>query len=198
MNNNQKATSVISEDNHPSQDYIFIILLPLVPLTKAIKQINVEKETARKNAKKINQTAIPDAVVPSANLKGAKKRKVENFLYDILKNHLGLVEGQPVFPTSRVWMRIFYFNYEPIKARDIHNIIKPTLDALQGFVYADDKDILYLEVIRLDMDELGISFNVSVDPDSDINDIDKIETETCFIIEAGILEKESIRPATCC
>ncbi|RKZ80990.1 MAG: hypothetical protein DRR19_22830 [Candidatus Parabeggiatoa sp. nov. 1] len=179
------------------EDDIFRILLPLVPLTKAIKQINIDKETAKNNAKKVKTTSMPDAVVPSVNLRGAKKRKVENFLYDILKNQLGLVEGQPVFPAStKLWMRIFYFNHEKNQSRDVHNIVKPTIDALQDFVYQDDKDILYLEVIRLDMEELGISFDVQVDTNCGIKNVKKTGEETCFIIEAGILEAGTIRPVT--
>jgi hypothetical protein len=70
--------------------------------------------------------------------------------------------------------------------RDIHNILKPIFDMLQGYVYDDDNDILFFEGIRLDMSKKDSWFKIELDGTA-INDIDSVLTQTACLVEIGLL-----------
>lgn len=75
--------------------------------------------------------------------------------------------------------------------------MKPTLDLLEGFVYPDDRNITYLESVHLDMQSFRSSdsyFGIDVNMDNGLNHILKIYTETCFLIEAGIIRPGMVLP----
>ena len=121
-----------------------------------------------------------------------------------------LTEGKPKFSADdKLWLRIFYFNHE-CSTIDVHNIVKPTLDYLEGFVYPNDRNIIYLESVHLDMQSLygdapyfdmEINMDGGVDDilkimeinmDGGVDDILKIYAETCFLIEAGTIRPNLI------
>ncbi len=147
----------------------------LLPLTSGVSQLHRKQKDVR-------------PLIPNVNLNATKKRQVEKFIRKILRHH-GLEEGKPKFPPNdKLWLRIFYFN---------HNIVKPTLDLLEGFVYPNDRNIIYLESVRLDMQSLQSDdpyFEIETDMSGGVDDILKIRTETCFLIEAGRIRPNLILP----
>jgi len=93
-------------------------------------------------------------LIPNVNLKATKKKQVKKFIHSILKQ-CGLAEGDPVFSEDdKLWLRIFYFNHESTTI-DVHNIVKPTLDLLEGFVYPNDRNIKYLGILHLSVYTFG-------------------------------------------
>lgn len=96
----------------------------------------------------IFQTLLP-LVPPSSN--SNKKESFKKQVEDLLKDQ-GYTKDPQYILQGKLYGRIFYFNHEKGSVRDIHNIIKPLFDALEGYVYKDDKDIIHFEGIRLDME----------------------------------------------
>ncbi|MDM8552780.1 hypothetical protein QUF72_22055 [Desulfobacterales bacterium HSG2] len=159
---------------------IFTILLPL---SSGLSKIHRKQKAIK-------------PLIPNVNLKATKKKQVKKFIHSILKQY-GLAENNPVFSEDdKLWLRIFYFNHESTTI-DVHNIVKPTLDLLEGFVYPNDRNIKYLESVHLDMPSLSSDnpyFDIEIIMDCGINDMLKIYAETCFLIEAGIIKSRRILP----
>jgi len=88
--------------------------------------------------------------------------------------------------TDKLYGRIFYFNHEVYGVRDIHNILKPIFDMLQGNVYDNDNDILFFEGIRLDMSKKDSWFKLELDGTA-IDEIEEALTQSCCLIEVGKL-----------
>jgi hypothetical protein len=87
---------------------------------------------------------------------------------------------------DKLYGKICYFNHETYAVRDIHNIIKPIFDMLQGYVYDNDHQILFFEGIRLDMPKKNSWFEIELDYDA-TPDLHRAEEETCCLIEIGLL-----------
>jgi hypothetical protein len=121
-------------------------------------------------------------IPPSINSGGRQKReyvkKIQQWLNSI--DFIKFSEND-----QKLYGRIFYFNHEIYGVRDIHNILKPIFDMLQGYVYENDNDILGFEGIRLDMPKKDSWFRVELD--GSITDIDIALTKTCCLLEIGML-----------
>lgn len=91
----------------------------------------------------------------SMNASSDKKREYKSNI----QNELRDVIIKPVF-TAGTLLRasVYYFNRDGAKTRDIHNIIKPLLDNLEGIVYDNDKQIVHFDAFRLDMSEWDEKF----------------------------------------
>ncbi|MDQ2997658.1 MAG: RusA family crossover junction endodeoxyribonuclease [Chloroflexota bacterium] len=87
---------------------------------------------------------------------------------------------------DRLYGRIYYFNHETAKVRDIHNIIKPLFDTLENRIYKDDKQIKHFEGYGLDMEfsdsYFEIELNLSREPA-----LAQVLSETACFIEVGAL-----------
>lgn len=98
----------------------------------------------------------------------------------------GLDQVMPFEQNARLWRRLIYFNHDDVRARDIHNIIKPLFDSFRGKLYADDKMIYHFEAVRLDMAYYGewfmVNFNLHNEPD-----LLRTLSETACLIEVGEL-----------
>jgi Holliday junction resolvase RusA-like endonuclease len=134
---------------------------------------------------------IISPVVPTFNRNEKQKRKDQRKLYRYLEHTLGIVKGTQgnlkFSKPHKLWARIVYFNHDPISsAKDIHNIIKPLFDDLEGYVYDDDKQIILFEGTRLDMEAVDEAFVIEF-LDYDIHDIQKTLQETCCLVEVGLL-----------
>ncbi|MEZ4729832.1 MAG: RusA family crossover junction endodeoxyribonuclease [Caldilineaceae bacterium] len=97
-----------------------------------------------------------------------------------------LEQVMPFEQNTRLWGRIIYFNHDIVRARDIHNIIKPMFDSFRGKLYPDDKMIYYFEGIRLDMAYHGEWFMLNVNLRRQ-PDLLRTLTETACLIEVGEL-----------
>lgn len=87
---------------------------------------------------------------------------------------------------DRLYGRIIYFNHQRHSARDIHNIIKPLFDALEEYIFDDDKQIKHFEGYRLDMEHnntyFEVDLNISKEPD-----LIRALSETACLVEVGLL-----------
>ena len=69
------------------------------------------------------------------------------------------------------------------------------MDYLEGFVYPNDRNIIYLESVHLDMQSLhgdAPYFDMEINMGGGVDDILKIYAETCFLIEAGTIRPNLI------
>jgi len=85
---------------------------------------------------------------------GSRSDDKKEYIRDILKEDYHLNKGQYIFnKNDSLWARIFYFTQTKAKQhkKDTHNVIKPLLDAFEGFIYKDDQQILHFEGTRLEM-----------------------------------------------
>lgn len=83
---------------------------------------------------------------------GSRSDDKKKSIRDILKEDYHLERGQYIFnKNDRLWARIFYFSQTQAKEHNTHNVIKPLLDAFEGFIYQDDQQILHFEGTRLEM-----------------------------------------------
>lgn len=99
----------------------------------------------------------------SVNASNGEKKKFKQRLRLRLEETLGEKPPAPIFDTSpELYGRIYYFNHESKNPRDIHNIIKPLFDALEGYVYNDDKQIKDFKAVRLDMDRNDTYFVIEL------------------------------------
>ncbi len=114
-----------------------------------------------------------------------RERKVE--IEKTLQQTYHLVKGKPVFTRQcKLWARVFYFNHRlPSDTADLHNIIKPLFDILEGYVYKNDKQIIHFEGNRLDM--MGSHSWFEVEWSSLIAELNQALTQTCCWIEIGEL-----------
>lgn len=121
---------------------------------------------------------IPPSINSGSRQKKVFQRKIQPWLdsIDFIK----------FSKTDKLYGRIFYFNHEVYGVRDIHNILKPIFDMLQGYVYDNDNDILFFEGIRLDMSKKDSWFKIELDA-TITDDIQKALTQTCCLIEIGLL-----------
>ena len=120
-------------------------------------------------------------IPPTSNKKSQQKKR---FLEQV-KGQLSSITTLPIFnSTDRLYGRIFYFNHEKTRIRDIHNIIKPLFDCLEDIVYDDDKQIVHFEGIRLDMEHSSAWFEIEIN----LSELDAVAlTETSCLIEVGRL-----------
>ncbi|MEZ4866064.1 MAG: RusA family crossover junction endodeoxyribonuclease [Caldilineaceae bacterium] len=122
-------------------------------------------------------------VPPTSNTvsgKGARRIKQEladwiNSLEDVKQ----FAEGDKLFG------RIFYFNHESRAARDIHNIIKPLFDVLEGKIIHDDKQICHFEGMRLDMAHSNSWFELEYRLPA--AEIQKVLKQTCCLVQISKL-----------
>ncbi|RKZ81907.1 MAG: hypothetical protein DRR19_21530 [Candidatus Parabeggiatoa sp. nov. 1] len=121
---------------------------------------------------------IPPSINSGSRRKREYLRKIQPWLDSI--DFVGFSK------TDKLYGKIFYFNPETYTVRDIHNIIKPIFDMLQGYVYDNDYQILFFEGIRLDMPKKNSGFEIELDYDA-TPDLHKVEEETCCLIEVGSL-----------
>jgi hypothetical protein len=121
---------------------------------------------------------IPPSINSGSRRKREYLRKIQPWLDSI--DFVGFSK------TDKLYGKIFYFNHETYTVRDIHNIIKPIFDMLQGYVYDNDYQILFFEGIRLDMPKKNSWFEIELDYDA-APDLHKVEEETCCLIEVGSL-----------
>jgi len=123
-------------------------------------------------------TDIPPSINSGGRQKKAFQRKIQPWLdsIDFIK----------FSKTDKLYGRIIYFNHEIYGIRDIHNILKPIFDMLQGYIYDDDHYILSFEGIRLDMPKKNSWFEIELDYDA-TPDLYKVEQKTACLIEVGLL-----------
>ncbi len=134
---------------------------------------------------RIFQTLLP-LVPPSSNSRGRnKKTRFKEQVTALLKDQESTEVPQDILQ-GKLYGRIFYFNHEKKSVRDIHNIIKPLFDALEGYVYKDDKDIIHFEGIRLDMEHNDRWFEIELNL-SAVPDLQQALTKTCCYIEISEL-----------
>ncbi len=121
-------------------------------------------------------------IPPSSNSRSKPKKVFQKKIQSWLDN----IDFLKFSKTDKLYGRIFYFNHEVYGVRDIHNIIKPIFDMLQGKVYDDDNDILFFEAIRLDMSKKDSWFKIELDGTA-TDEIEKALIQTCCLIEVGTL-----------
>jgi hypothetical protein len=126
-------------------------------------------------------------IVPTKNRNAKQKTKDQKRLHRYLENKYGVKKGSPVFsPDLRLKACFYYFCHETHAAKDIHNIIAPFIDDLQGYLFDNDKQFVSFQAYRLDMSHQGEFFDYEIK----MNEVDEkltkefleIESETgCFI-----------------
>jgi hypothetical protein len=121
-------------------------------------------------------------IPPSVNSGGRQKKEFQKKIQPWLDS----INFIKFSNTDKLYGRIFYFNHDTYGIRDIHNIIKPIFDMLQGYIYDDDNSILSFEGIRLDMPKKNSWFEIELDFDA-TPDLYLVEQKTCCLIEVGLL-----------
>ncbi len=95
--------------------------------------------------------------------------------------------GQTIFSgDAQLYGRIWYFNHDEANPRDIHNIIGPLFDLLEGYVYPNDKQIKHFEGFRLDMADLNFCFELELDLSAEPG-LERANSETTCLIEIARL-----------
>jgi hypothetical protein len=127
-------------------------------------------------------------VVPTKNRKPNQKSKYQRKLHRYLKNQYGIEKGSPVFSKDlRLKVHFYYFCHETHAAKDIHNIVEPFIDDLQGYLFDNDKQLVSFHAHRLDMSHQGEYFEYEIK----MNEVDEklaqelleVESETKCLIE---------------
>jgi hypothetical protein len=117
----------------------------------------------------------PTCNSPSSS--GPKER-----LKELVRTILGARPAVTVFANNdRLYGRICYFNHDTKSPRDIHNILKPLFDALEGFVYHDDKQIKHFEGFRMDMEHNDSCFELELDLSGEPDLVRVFSGTTCFV-----------------
>ncbi len=126
-------------------------------------------------------------VVPTKNRKPRQKAKGQRRLRQHLENEYGVIKGSPLFSKDlRLKVHFYYFCHETHATKDIHNIIEPFIDDLQGYLFDNDKQFVSFQAHRLDMSHQGEFFEYEIK----MNEVDEkmakelleVESETrCFI-----------------
>jgi hypothetical protein len=98
-------------------------------------------------------------VVPTKNRKPRQKAKDQRRLRLHLENEYGVIKGSPLFSKDlRLKVHFYYFCPETHATKDIHNIIEPFIDDLQGYLFDNDKQFVSFQAHRLDMSHQGEFF----------------------------------------
>lgn len=127
--------------------------------------------------------------IPTMNRKGDKKNKNLRQLERVLSDAYQIKKGNPRFKQPVKLKAFFsYFCCEKIdSASDIHNIMKPFIDDLEGFVLENDKQIVSFLGNRLDMHTHHDVFEYQLDLDTmDEKTLEKMlnaHKETVCLIE---------------
>ncbi len=125
-----------------------------------------------------------------------RKKEVEEILCEKYK----LKKGRHIFSGApQLWMRIFYFDPEKNKhhQKDLHNVIKPLLDIMTGFIYPDGKYVIYVECTKILTDGLfrdakrNTAVYITHDEDGYTLELKRkyLNSECCWV-EIGELQKK--------
>ncbi len=90
----------------------------------------------------------------------------------------------------RLYGRVICFNRQREgNTLDVDNLFKPLFDALEGIVYENDRNIVHVEGIRLDMKNYGFLFDLAIDQTIKGIDCSPIfdEEKTSILIEIAPL-----------
>lgn len=99
-----------------------------------------------------------------------------------MKIHISGLVGLQKFPKDvPLFGKITFFNHDTKNTRDIHNIIKPLMDAFEKHLYDDDKVIVHFEGIRVDMNQKSTWFELEFKADPDFSPGDALAENYCFI-----------------
>lgn len=101
--------------------------------------------------------------------------------------------------TQDLCVKAFYLHKVRDK-KDADNISKPLWDALNGQVYKDDRQICYLETLKVDTTKVGsCEFDISDIDDEDLNDLTDFlfnplsPAERLLYIEVADLDLKKVR-----
>lgn len=127
--------------------------------------------------------------IPTMNRKGEKKAKNLRQLEKVLAENYQIKKGNPRFRQPTKLKAFFsYFCCDKIEvASDIHNVMKPFIDDLEGFVLENDKQIVSFFGNRLDMHTYQDVFEYEIELDGmDEKTLQKMlnaQKETVCLIE---------------